>query len=644
MPVDKNRKPRQSANDVKIPRPPNAWILFRSHQSRERRKNADSSKQQPAQSVVSSEISRMWKELSVEERRHWERMAEREADRHKKLHPNYKYQPQKKEDKERERELKKLEKEQARRERDAAAARNANAKGKGRRTLAAPRCVPSNAPVASMPFSIPYNVPGYTPDSTDADFASYGPLGPSPPVSAASSPEPDRDWPDASANSVSPPSSGPALTPLLTPYHTPQVESDASSASSISPITFQHPHGPPLPPAAPASTPQPGYVPPQSIQLLPGQMQRIPSGASSALPHTPMATTPSFEQMQQQAQLPPFQQQPSNEQLEQNSRLQQAIEQEQQRRNQQAPTPAVTPASDWSQPQLPPLSHAPSSHSIWQDHQSQDMSTPWEAQAQTPPQWQGSMDPATGDTTNSQGAWSSQSTEHAQQELMTFDIPDAGGPWPTGGDENSHQFAPRLAEHGGGPDDMLGGLRLAGTDHPEMFMVEPENWDLNPDALDLNMTIPILNPSLLQDAGLDFSFTFPETLPDTTSTSSYDPSSASQQYPQLDTSGAGPSSRPMSTQPGLYDQSQPDASYVDYRYGDEFINYDGGAGPSSRPAPVHSQSTSTVPQPSATSSTSTYTPPAGAQNAGVRRVGGAWRRPRPAVEQEAAPPCGVPAN
>ncbi|KAL1665926.1 hypothetical protein GGF50DRAFT_113685 [Schizophyllum commune] len=645
MPVDKTRKPpRQSANDVKIPRPPNAWILFRSHQSKERKKNQDNNNmhQQPAQSVISAEISRMWKELSVEDRRYWERMAEREADRHKKLHPNYKYQPQKKEDKEREREQKKLEKEQARRERDAAARA---AKGKGRRTLAAPRCVPSNAPVASLPVAVPYYVPGYMPGSTDAEFAGYGNLGPSPPVSAASSPEPDHDWPDASA---SPASSGPALTPLPTPYHTPQVESDASSSTSISPITYQPPHGHPLPPTIPIPAFKPVYVPPQPIHPQPIQTQRIPSGASSAPPPTPMTTGSTFEQVQQESRpQSTFDHQQPEDPIQQLHRLQQAI-QEQQQREQQASTPAVTPApTDWQpQQQLPPASHMPPSQSDWHQQQPQDMSNAWQ-QPPPPPQWQDSpaTEPPPSESSDSQTEiWPSQSSETTQvQDFLTFDMPASGGGWPVN-DDGSQAFSQTFTLGDDGQGGMLGGLRLEGTDHPEMFMVQPENWDLNPDSFDLaNSTIPILNGSML-----DFSFGLPENLPDAASPStSYAATPATEMYATPGANAVAGPSRPMSAMP--YEE-QPSGSagsdplYMDYRYGDEFINYDGGAGPSSRPAPAHSQSTPVVPQASEASPAPTYTPPSGAQFAGVRRVGGAWRRPRPAVEQEATPSCGVPAN
>ncbi|TRM69754.1 hypothetical protein BD626DRAFT_533301 [Schizophyllum amplum] len=649
MPADKTRKTRQSANDIKVPRPPNAWILFRSHISKELREAHNNGTIPPQQSEVSTTISQMWKNLNVEQRRHWERKAEEEAHKHKRLHPNYKYQPQKKEDKERERELKKFERAQARREQDAAKQRAA--KGKGRRTLAGPRCVPSNAPpVQALPFPVQYRVPGYTPDATDADFASFSPHGPSPPASAASSPEPDRDWPDASFHSVSPPSSGPAFTPLSTPYHTPRVESDTSSSSSISPITYQPPHGHPLPPVAPAPAPAPVYLPPQSIQPIAAHPQRAPT----APPHTPISANPSFEQQMPGATSQQGQQEYEYQQLQ---RLQQGIQQQQQEHQ---PTPAVQPSPPpgWQSQQqfdLPPLQMS-TSQPQWQQHQT--MQDGWQPHAGAESDWQTGMlaGPAANGATDSQGdAQPSQSSEEPTQDFLTFDIPNIHGEWPAGEDPSAQEFAQRLTQRDG-EHGTSSGLRVEGTDHPDMYFVNPENWNLDVDNFDGNAIIPLLNPAMLA-SGIDFSFGFPDslpgTIPETTPSTSFP--TTPNQFPEYEYQPeAGPSSRPMSTlhneQHATYGHQQPSSSgsdfmYSDYRPGDEFINYDAGEGQSSRPIPAHTLSAPVVPQVSAASPAPAYTPPTGAHQAGARRVGGAWRRPYPAVEQEAATPsCGVPAN
>lgn len=159
--------------DIKLekqpPRPPNAWILYRSEKLRDPSLKPGSGQRLP-QADISKMISQMWKNESEDVRARYEYLANIKKNEHEAKYPGYRYQPMKRVDKERMREQKKLEKEKERAER----------KGKAR-----------------VPYSIPY-LPAQmaTPMSYAATETRYGPGGPSPPLSVAGSPEmPSRSIP-----------------------------------------------------------------------------------------------------------------------------------------------------------------------------------------------------------------------------------------------------------------------------------------------------------------------------------------------------------------------------------------------------------------------------------------------------------------
>ncbi|KAF3984891.1 hypothetical protein FT663_05463 [Candidozyma haemuli var. vulneris] len=78
------------SNPNRIPRPRNAFILFRQkyHQS-----VLDESTEAKTNPEVSRELGRRWRSLSPQEREHWTNLAEEEKKNHAKKYPNYRYTP-----------------------------------------------------------------------------------------------------------------------------------------------------------------------------------------------------------------------------------------------------------------------------------------------------------------------------------------------------------------------------------------------------------------------------------------------------------------------------------------------------------------------------------------------------------------------
>ena len=76
------------------PRPPNSWILFRSHMAKER-----TDLEGRAQSEISAIISRAWKEATPDVKLHFEMLAEAKKVEHQARYPHYRFNPIKKADK-----------------------------------------------------------------------------------------------------------------------------------------------------------------------------------------------------------------------------------------------------------------------------------------------------------------------------------------------------------------------------------------------------------------------------------------------------------------------------------------------------------------------------------------------------------------
>ena len=201
-----NGKARPGPIGPQPPRPPNAWILYRSDKLRELAERRDPHAPKRLQADISKEISEMWKSEDPVVKREYERIADIKKQEHRTQYPNYKFQPVRKEDKARQREEEKAEKARVKEELKKAKAQHVP-------------YLQSYAAPSSSRQTLPY-VPPYDP---------YDPNGPSPPLSAASSPmctpsplSVDGDLPDEKPVPEFRPSPGfkpPGLGPAQFPGH-----------------------------------------------------------------------------------------------------------------------------------------------------------------------------------------------------------------------------------------------------------------------------------------------------------------------------------------------------------------------------------------------------------------------------------------
>ncbi|KAF5389424.1 hypothetical protein D9757_004354 [Collybiopsis confluens] len=146
-------KASSPSRDEKAPkRPPNAWILFRSDMNRQLRVRNP----KLTQSALSKQISELWQTATPEIRVDYERRAEAAKLAHQIQYPDYKFAPRKKEEILREKQAKLLAKEE-----------------RARKSTRSTQRPPAEDP--KMPSLYP-------------SLADFGPLGPSPPGSAAGSP------------------------------------------------------------------------------------------------------------------------------------------------------------------------------------------------------------------------------------------------------------------------------------------------------------------------------------------------------------------------------------------------------------------------------------------------------------------------
>jgi HMG (high mobility group) box len=166
--------PRNRAPGGQPPRPPNAWILYRS--DRVRQMPPPLPGQLRTQADVSKAISEQWRNESEATRSEYERRAELKKAEHHAQFPDYRFQPKSKEQKERQRLEKKQEKERRPK--------------RTRAQISAPPVAQvttgstSRQPLPHVAFTSSYN-PSYYAETR------FGPSGPSPPLSAAASPSED---------------------------------------------------------------------------------------------------------------------------------------------------------------------------------------------------------------------------------------------------------------------------------------------------------------------------------------------------------------------------------------------------------------------------------------------------------------------
>ncbi|KAJ7696441.1 hypothetical protein B0H17DRAFT_884994, partial [Mycena rosella] len=83
----------------RIPRPKNAFIIFRTEFARLRLHNAQGSPRsrrgvpQPVGRTVSGKAADVWHSLPPEEKQRYQRLAELEKEQHARDHPTYQYRP-----------------------------------------------------------------------------------------------------------------------------------------------------------------------------------------------------------------------------------------------------------------------------------------------------------------------------------------------------------------------------------------------------------------------------------------------------------------------------------------------------------------------------------------------------------------------
>ncbi|KAG1716098.1 hypothetical protein ID866_1070 [Astraeus odoratus] len=279
-PVRTKDEKTKASNPQTIPRPPNAWIIYRSHKVKELPPDASR-----AQADVSKIISTMWRQEPDHVKLEYERMADAKKAEHQVKYPDYRFQPMKKEVKEQLREQKKLEKE---RSRAAKKSKSAASSDPPPSSTPPPPVASSSAPAMPPPivYATPYGMPpGYTVMQMPYYMSSYisgearfGPAGPSPPLSAASSP----------AETVSSPEPQPTSEELPVP---------STSASNA--------HLPPTPESQYTTTSQPfpasAICTPQSLLL----GAQIPSPNSCITQSLPGTLLQAMEQSQWQHSPPP---------------------------------------------------------------------------------------------------------------------------------------------------------------------------------------------------------------------------------------------------------------------------------------------------------------------------------------------------
>lgn len=100
---DSSRGINRYGEKEKIPRPRNAFILFRQHNHKLLIDEwTTKGVEIPHNSKISKLLGVKWKELSAEEKVHWKELAEKEKTDHEKKYPDYRYKPVRKQRKKRE--------------------------------------------------------------------------------------------------------------------------------------------------------------------------------------------------------------------------------------------------------------------------------------------------------------------------------------------------------------------------------------------------------------------------------------------------------------------------------------------------------------------------------------------------------------
>ncbi|ESK92956.1 hmg-box dna-binding protein [Moniliophthora roreri MCA 2997] len=180
-----------TAKEPKIPRPPNAWILYRSDMAATITAQLQQTGQRKTQAQISKEISEMWKNVDPQTKMEYERRAEAKKHEHSEMYPGYRFQPMKKEEKQKQKELKRISDKEARQKSRAIA----HPYARPQRTVS-----PSEYPTPTSFIPPPHL---QTSSTYPMDFGHHN-FGPSPPVYAAESPA-SVQTPESQPSSLEPP-------------------------------------------------------------------------------------------------------------------------------------------------------------------------------------------------------------------------------------------------------------------------------------------------------------------------------------------------------------------------------------------------------------------------------------------------------
>ena len=223
------------------PRPPNAWILYRSDKFQEL-PPPPPGQPKPTQAEISKMIAAQWRNESDEVRAIYEQRAEMAKAEHARMYPHYRFAPMKKADRERIREEKRQAKEQER----------ANRRTRGR---VAPYPTPSTASylASTTPLVINQVVPNvrYTPTPiSSASSSSSSSSSMTPPAQSCVGVAPSLDWtrvsPDASADYSHFPPIDSQIPSLRDPSHLLNIVSSVAPSPVVSPKPrFVSPQPPP---------------------------------------------------------------------------------------------------------------------------------------------------------------------------------------------------------------------------------------------------------------------------------------------------------------------------------------------------------------------------------------------------------------
>jgi hypothetical protein len=276
------------------PRPPNAWILYRSDKIKVL-PPAEPGQRSRAQADVSRLISDMWRNESDAVKMEYERLADAKKAEHQLQYPNYRFQPMKKEEKERIREEKRQLKERAREKKKTRGRANAVAgSSQEQHQAVTPQPMPMQEPEpqAAIAHVHPYLLPGVMPVQDvpsriphhNYSFLDpgmrFGPGGPSPPLSAAPSPIPSSTSESSSISDDILFRVDALRSARVSPVPDAQPQSSQQLYGGLPPFphSFPHPHHSYGMESIPVQQPQAAYAPWQAPQE---QILPQPSGSGA---------------------------------------------------------------------------------------------------------------------------------------------------------------------------------------------------------------------------------------------------------------------------------------------------------------------------------------------------------------------------